>query len=176
MTGDTGSESHPVAASLMAAGMIVAILFFWWYARRYGPRKTSDWDNLSRKFPATDAHKFGGRYKNRNASFGNRNEASIDSAFLIEFAREGFLVTPNFAKTLPILIPWAAIREVRTIDPGFMKPVVLVNVEHEKRMCFHLPEDALATLQQNVPADRFRAEASLFEVIKDRWQHRADKP
>ncbi len=157
--------------------MIGAVCFFWWYSRRYGPRRTSDWDTLSRKFPATDVHKFGDRYKNLNASFGDRHEASIDSAFLIEFAQEGFLVTPNFARTLPILIPWASLHEVKPVIPGFiMKAVVLVTVDYEKRVCFHLPKDALATLQQNVPADRVRAETSLFGEIKNRWQQGHEKP
>jgi hypothetical protein len=47
----------------------------------------------------------GGRYRNRGTSFGERRNDSIDGAFLIEFAQEGFPVTPLFAKKSPILIP-----------------------------------------------------------------------
>jgi hypothetical protein len=43
-----------------------------------------------------------------------------------------------------------------------------VTADYEKRVCFHLPKDALAALQQNVPADRFREPTSLLDMIENR--------
>jgi hypothetical protein len=48
---------------------------------------------------------------------------------------------------------------------------VMVTLDYEKRVCFHLPKDALAALPQNVPADRFREPTSLFQMVKDRLQN-----
>ena len=87
--------------------------------------------------------------------------------FLIELAQEGFLVTVNFART-PILIPWSDIREVEQVDTGFLGPTVIASVDYDKRVRFHLPKDALAGLQQNVPAERFREPTSLLNMIKNR--------
>jgi hypothetical protein len=170
MIAAAASESHPVLGALMAAGMIGGILVFVWLFTRFIPRKTSGWKALSQRFSATDVHKFGGRYTGCTGSFGYGRGSSIDGAFLSEFAQEGLLVTANFAKQTPILVPWPSIREVETVEIIFGRTDVIVTVDYEKRVRFHLPKDALAGLQQNVPAGRFREPTSLLGLVKDRLQ------
>src|SRR5271154_5759514 len=77
-------------------------------------RYCTGWKALTQRFPATDFHKFGGRYKRQRGRFGGGLRQTT-GGFLIELAQEGFLVTANFART-PILIPWSAIRDVTELD------------------------------------------------------------
>lgn len=169
MTGADGSESHPFLAALIAGGMMAGVIVFWWLAARVVPRKASDWDVLAVKFPPNGAHKSGERYRRCTGSFGEHRGGNIDNAFLIEFAQEGLLVTANFARHLPILVPWPAIREVQTVDPGFLRAMVIVTVDYEKTMRFHLPREAMAGLQQNVARDRVREPTTFYELISKRF-------
>jgi hypothetical protein len=105
MTDTSGSENHPALAALMATGMIGGVFGFAWLFTRFIPRKTSGWEALSQRFSGTDVYKFGGRYPGCTGSFGHGRGSSIDGAFLIELAQEGLLVTANFAKQSPILVP-----------------------------------------------------------------------
>jgi hypothetical protein len=117
-------------------------------------------------------NKSGIQYKHSTGFFGPTRSGQVANAFLLEFAQEGLLITANFAKESPILIPWSAIVEVKTIEPGLVKTAVIVSVHYETRVHFHLPEDSLASLRQHIPAERFRKPESLFDEIKTRSQKR----
>lgn len=128
-------------------------------------RFQTDWKTLAQKFPATDAHKFGGRYNRQSGCFyrtGNR----INGVFRIELAHEGLLITADFAGRSPILIPWPAIRDVTETNLGFLSKAML-SVDYEKELKFTLPVKALKEIQQNVPTDRFH-KTSFSELIKKR--------
>ena len=165
------SENNPVMAALVAGTVIGAVIVWLWLFTRFIPRKMSGWDALAQRFAATDVHKFGGRYKGCTGTFGECRGGSINGAFRIEFAQEGLLVTASFAKRSPLLIPWSSIREVEVVELPFGLTKVFVTVDYEKRVRFHLPKDALAGLQQNVSADRFRAPTSVMDMIKNRLRN-----
>ena len=95
------APQYIVIILLMVAGAIACAVFI---SRFMGvlTRKTTGWRALTQRFPASDVHKFGGSYKNRNGIFGSGNE--VNKAFLIELAHEGLFITAGFDRA-PNLIP-----------------------------------------------------------------------
>jgi hypothetical protein len=84
--------------------------------------------------------------------------------FRIEVAQEGLLITAYFARRLPILVPWADIRDVEDVDLSSQVRIT-VNYENERRMTFRLPKEALSVIQQNVPTERLH-KTSFSQLIK----------
>jgi hypothetical protein len=137
--------------ALFTVGTIAFGVVIIWGFNAFG-RYSTGWKTLTQKFPATDFHKFGGRYKRQLGQFGTGLRRTT-GGFLIELAQEGFLVTANFART-PILIPWSAIRDVNELDVfGLLSSVKLV-VDYEPGLSFTIPKDALTVIQGNIPAER----------------------
>jgi hypothetical protein len=131
-------------------------------------RYCTGWKALTQKFPAADAHKFGGRYKRQIGRFGSGTKRAT-GGFLIEMAQEGFLATADFART-PILIPWSAIRDITELDMfGLFSSVELV-VDYEPRVSFTVPKDALTVIQENVPAERLH-KTVFWDAIRSRFQN-----
>jgi hypothetical protein len=128
------------------------------------------WKALTQRFPATDVHKFGGRYKRRTGYFDRGPDNAVSGQFLIELAQEGLLVTPCFARRSPILIPWSAIRDVSEANLFGLYSAVLVTVDYEKPVKFHLPTDALRAIQENVSAERFHKAASVLDAMINRMR------
>ena len=126
------------------------------------------WKALTQRFPATDVHKFGARYKNQSGDFGRGRGSVVSGTFLIELAQEGLLVTADFVKHLPILIPWSAIRDVSEANLFGFYSTVLLTVEYEKPVKFHLPTSALKAIHENVPAEKFHEARSFLDLIKQR--------
>jgi hypothetical protein len=126
-------------------------------------RHYTGWKALTQKFPATDVHKFGGRYKRQSAFIGNRQDSDVSGQFLIELAQEGLLVTANFSRD-PLLIPWSAIRDVEEMNV-FGWTQVRLTVDYESRLVFLLPKAALAEIHGNIPADRFH-QSDFWEKLK----------
>jgi hypothetical protein len=124
-------------------------------------RKATGWRALTQRFPAIDAHKFGGSYKKRNGIFGN-NECN--GFFLIELAHEGLLITADFDRT-PILIPWSAISAIDESSIFGFITMVHLTVNYERKLIFDVPKDALKAIQENVPAERFH-QTNFFELVK----------
>ena len=125
-----------------------------------------DWKALARKFPATDVHKLGESYSMQDGFYNcGGSSAALNYSFNIDIAKEGLLITGNFAKHLPILIPWADIRDVEYVDLSSQVRIT-VNYENERRMTFRLPKEALTVIQQNVPT-RLR-KTSFSQLIKNR--------
>ena len=127
------------------------------------------WNLLARKFPVTDVHKLGRSYSGRNGYYWRKgNRAYLNYLFRIELAQEGFLVTPYFARRSPILISWADIQEVDNVDlPGLSEVTITVNYENERHIDFSVPKEALAIIQEKVPAERWQKIDSLSQLIKD---------
>jgi hypothetical protein len=127
-------------------------------------RFCTGWKALTQRFPATDVHKFGGRYKRQTIFFGSSSRAAT-RGFLIELAQEGFLITANFART-PILIPWSAISDVTELDIFGLFSRVEVAVIYETKLKFTVPKEALTAIQEGVPAERFH-KAVFSELLKN---------
>jgi hypothetical protein len=172
MTAEMAPQGTTTAAGLMFAGVTVALIAIWWFFLRGMEKKTSGWDALQQKFPAREVTKPGIAFKHRSGFFGPTRQGQVANAFLLEFAQEGLLITPDFAKDSPILIPWSGIKEVQTIEPALVKTMIIVSVDYETRMHFHLPEAALSSLRQYVPIDRFRQPQNLVDEIKTRIKNR----
>jgi hypothetical protein len=129
-------------------------------------RYSTGWKALTQRFPATDVHKIGGRYKSQRGFFGsksNNNNARV--MLLVELAQEGFLVTPHFDKT-SILIPWSAITNILEVDMFGMGTYTQIVVDYEKRVKFTVPKEALIAIQENVPAERLH-KAAFSELLKN---------
>lgn len=159
-------------AGLIVTILIASVIALWWFFVRNQGRKTSDWDSLLRKFPTGAIHRTGARFKRCTGFFGDGRNGQVYEAFTLECAHEGLLITANFAKKTPILIPWPSVRDVETIDPVFTKTVVILSVDYEPRIRFHVPASALASLQQNLSADNFNKPQNLFDEIKNRINDR----
>jgi hypothetical protein len=134
------------------------------------------WKALTQRFPVTDVHKFGGRYKRQTGYFDRGPRNAVNGQFLIELAQEGLVVTPNFARRSPILIPWSAIRDVTETNLFGMRSVVLMTVDYEKELKFTIPKDALTAIQENVPAERLHQGMSFSELIKKRFYNPQETP
>ena len=130
-------------------------------------RYCAGWKALTQRFPATDFHKFGGRYKRQTGFFGSGRNRAFADMFLIELAQEGFLITANFART-PILIPWSAILDVSEVDMFGLFSRVELTVDYETRLRFTIPKEALTAIQENVPSERLH-KAAFSELIKNRF-------
>ena len=148
---------------LIAIGFGIAVLRIFYLTSKW----IAGWKALTRRFPATDVHKFGDKYKGQTGVFGHKFANSptvIRSQFLIELAQEGLLVTPNFAKRSPILIPWTDICDVSGTT---------LTVNYENQLKFTTPEEALTAIQESVPAERLHKAESLSQLIKTRFNHDA---
>jgi hypothetical protein len=164
-------EVSPAVGVLLFAGFLGVAALFAWLILRVIPRKVSGWDILARRFPAGVARPTGGRFAACVGFFRGSRSGNIRGAFLVECAPEGLLITANFARQLPILIPWSAIREVQPVATGFGRTDILVSVDFEKRMGFFLPAAALPELRRQVPPERVTAPTSLVEIITNRFRN-----
>ena len=147
---------------LIVAVVIVICIAFKRAADAFARNRTG-WKALTQRFPATDCHKIGEKYKNQDGYI--RGE-SFHKQFLIELAHEGLLVTADFDRT-PILIPWSAICDITEMSFfGLVSQVELI-VDKEQRMMFTLPKKALMVIQENVPAERLH-KVAILDLIRDR--------
>jgi hypothetical protein len=144
----------------------IAVMVAWMSGMNALSRIMSGWKALAQQFPATDVHKFGGKYKGQRGDIGRKMH--VQGVFLIELAQEGLLVTPDFAARSPILIPWSAIRDVSEVNLLGFYSTVLITVGCEKPMSFHLPADALQAIHENVPAEKFHKAGSFLDLINQR--------
>jgi hypothetical protein len=150
---------------LSVAGAVVLAIAFGRVVNAFN-RYSTGWKALTQRFPATDFHKFGEKYKRQSGFFGsNSNNNCVYGMFLIELAQEGFLVTANFAST-PILIPWSAITNILEVDMFGMGTHIEITVDYEKKLSFTVPKDALTVIQENVPAERLH-KAVFSELLKN---------
>lgn len=131
-------------------------------------RQLTGWKGLARRFPVTAAHTFGEKCPAGGSFAHIRNRIP---GFMIEFAPEGMLVTPDFAKTSPILVPWSAVGSVSEVA-AFGRSDVVLYVKCEKPFRLHFPSEAIPVLQRYLPAERFRKEESLSDLLKDRMNQR----
>lgn len=131
-------------------------------------RYATGWKQLTKRFPATEVHKFGGSYKRQTGFFDITAYGGVVSgAFLVELAQEGVLVTANFART-PLLIPWSAIRDVTETNMLGLKTCVRITADYEPILAFTIPKDALIAIQENVSTDRFH-QADFVELVKKKF-------
>jgi len=126
------------------------------------------WKRLTRHFPVTEVHPSGEKYR---VSGRFANVRNVISGFKVEFAPEGMLVTPDSAKTSPILVSWSDIDSVLQVTL-FGRSDVMVAVQFEEPFHLHFPSEAVPALQRYVPAERFRKEASLGDLIRNRMNQR----
>jgi hypothetical protein len=162
---ETGGFGRAVLIALPFVVTAVVLLRLRWFFR-----KVSGWDALAQRFPPMQVHKLGAEYRVKGMCGRLRSGRGSGSKFFrIAFAREGLLVTASFASDSPILIPWSSIREISGADFGSWGGDVCVRVDYEKPLLFHFPMEALALLQQNVPAERIQKFAtSLGELLRNR--------
>jgi hypothetical protein len=143
---------------------VIAVPVVLWFGFHAFSRFLTGWKTLAQRFSLTDVHKFGTKYRCSGAVGALRGSWPN---YVIEFAQEGFVVTPNFARRSPILVPWSGIREISEVDAGGWGDVVTVTVEYDKLMQFYLSKDALQAIRENVPTERLRKE-SFSQLIKNR--------
>jgi hypothetical protein len=153
--------------SLTTIGLIVSGLLLIRGIRAWG-RYCTGWNALTKRFPATGAHKFGGRYQRQTGFFGTSRNSSDGGGFTLELAQEGLVVTADFDRT-PLLIPWPAIRDVEEASLfGWTR--LLITVDYESRLRFTLPQEALREIQGNVPPERFHQSDFWKKLIKNLGQ------
>ncbi|MGD0769975.1 MAG: hypothetical protein ABSB42_17455 [Tepidisphaeraceae bacterium] len=168
---ETSGFGRDVLIALPFAIAAVVLLRMRWFFR-----KISGWDALAQRFPPMKIRALGAEYRVKGSCGRLRSgRGSGGKFFQIAFAQEGLLVTASFASESPILIPWSSIRQVSGADFGSWGGDVCVRVDYEKTLLFHFPKDALAVLQQNVPAERIQKFAtSVGELLRNRM-HQSSK-
>jgi hypothetical protein len=153
--------------------LAIAFIPFYYFLNR----KLTGWMGLTDRFPLHDLHKTGETYW--ATGFIRRQNSGRYRLYQIEFAAEGFIVTPNFARAWPILVPWSKIRNVAAMvnrGSSMFDSDVTIYVEDERGLGFSVPIAALATIQANVPADRIQqttlssssAIGGVFEMARNR--------
>jgi hypothetical protein len=153
----------------VAIGIVILLLFGWRALIMWNVA----WKVLAKKFPATDVHKLGKRYLRQDGFYNcGGSRAALNYSFCIEVAQEGLFITGDFAKRLPILIPWADIQDVEDVDLS-SKVRITVNYENDRSMTFRLPKEALTVIQQNVPGERLH-KTSFSQLIKNRLNQDPD--
>src|SRR5215469_9673826 len=141
MVNTTHADAGLLHTYLILVTSISAFLLLFWLLARWLPRKMSGWDVLAGKFPATDVHKFGGTFRGCTGFFGRCGGVTVKGGFHVECALEGLCITANFARRLPILLPWSAIREVDQVDPVLGVGRVIVFADYESQVHFDLPKN-----------------------------------
>lgn len=173
MTQTALADKHPVQAFLCVAGF-VAVAFILVQGFKLLFTKMAGWKSLAEQFPAPEIERPGTIFKNMSGWIGS---TEFERSFTLQLLQEGLLVRPSFAKRSPILIPWMNFREVQVSEGLFLghKQNILLKVACEKLVQFSLPPDVLPTVEQNIPAARFRkvkTPGSIGEVFKERWNNR----
>jgi len=166
-------ETHPVAAVLIIVGFIAAIFLFI-FGSRWQFAKSAGWKELVLKFPAPEIQRPGDTFKNMSGWIGSME---FRRGFQVQLIQEGLRICAFFASHSPILVPWSHISEVQVSEGRFLgyEQNILLTVEWDKRLQFSLPPAVLPTVQQNVPAGRFRKvkiPSSIGELVKERWNQR----
>jgi hypothetical protein len=161
---------------LLMVSVLTVILMAGWAGICSISRWQTDWKVLCERFPVTEVQRLGKKYKRRSGSFhlkSGRRPFCTNSAFSIELAQEGVLVTANFARRLPLLIPWSEICNVEDLT-AFGHEIVFLSVHYEKDVVnqnkiarFSLPIDALGIVLGYVPAELLHKE-NISELLKDR--------
>jgi len=147
-------SQHLLTALIVLGVFTVPVLL--WFGFHAFSRTLTGWKTLAQRFPPTDVHKVSGKYTCSGAvgSLGGNWPN-----YVIESAQEGLLVTPHFARHLPVLIPWSGVRSVSEVDAGVFGSVVTLTVEYDKLMQFHLSKEALQAIREFLPAELFRKQS-----------------
>jgi len=170
-------ESNPLAVALIVLGF-VACIFLFIFGSRALFAKMAGWKQLVGKYPAPEIERPGDTFKNLS---GNIGDTGFERSFTAQLLQEGLLVRPGFARRSPILIPWSKITEIAVSEGTIFgrEQNLQLTVEWEKWFLLSLPPKALPTLENNVPADRFRKEkippTSLRELLKEGWKNRKSR-
>lgn len=142
-----------LAISGLAAMALIMILF-----SNLVARQMSGWSAIARRFPMTAIHDAGDTYKKRNGIIGGIGLGR--RGFLnIRLAQEGVCLYPSFARHVPCLIPWSAIRRVSVSEPN-----LALTVEYERSFEFFLPAGALSSLKGKLSPELFHKAGAPFEA------------
>jgi len=169
MNNSTDSTAHPGEVLLILLGVIAALFLlvkgFFAFCRLL-----TGWSILTQRFPGTDAHGLGQKFRCRGyiAALGGKTN------YTIQIASEGLFIRAFFARKEPILVPWSSLKSVSETDAGFLGDVVMLEVDYEKGMGFHIPKELLEAIRGNIPADRIEKPKSLGDVIDDRLHGRSN--
>ena len=151
------AQFGPLAGVAAVFGFIAlgSMLLF----RGFSPitRKICGWDKLVRKYPLPHIDKTGEIYR-AGGLFGVRINTTPVGALNHSPSNppiKAFLSPPISRLTRQIFIPWIGIREASCVDEGSMGSVLTVTVENEWTLQFYLPQAAVPTIQNNIPAERF---------------------
>jgi hypothetical protein len=166
-------ERNPKVAVLILLGILVfPILMIFTFRKLFA--KMAGWKRLVERFPPTEIERPGETYRRQSGIIGR---SAFEGSFALQVIQEGLIVRPNFATKSPILIPWSQISAVSAPEGRFLgvEQSILLTVEWETALQFFLPHQALPTVEQNVPADRFTREkvpSSIGELLRERLKNR----
>lgn len=161
------AKKNPVAAIVLVLG-VIAVVFLWLRGFRWLGAKMAGWKEMIEKYPAPEIERPGEIYKEQTGYIGS---TKFERTFDIQLIEEGIRVCPDFASRSPILIPWSSVSEISVSDAGVFSSILLT-VNSEKSLQFRLPKDALPTIQEKVPTERFHKAASFSDQIKNRLNNR----
>ena len=147
--------SGPAAIPLILIG--VSLLVSWPLIFKKLCRKESGWDALAVRFPAATTLTLGETYKQQTGIIGNN---CYEQGFDVQLTPDGVRIRSSFARQTPILVPWASIR---TVSSG--RFILVLTVDYENKLEFHLPSIVSAVVKEHVPAERWQKRVSLIETV-----------
>jgi len=169
---------NPVVGLLLFAVVVVAVIYGIWTGFCAIARWNSGWKTLAGRFPMKNVESLGQKYTGQTGYFnarGWRSSVYTKSMFSVELAREGAVITPYFARKLPLFIPWAEICAVEDATL-FGTEIVQISAYYDKTivdsryiMRFTIPPEALALILEKVPAEILHKTSSFSELLKNRF-------
>lgn len=109
--------------------------------------KMSDWPNVAARYPSQP---FGGPREVYKGQTGVVGKMRMRRGFRIELFEEGLEITPRFAKTLPLFVPWSRLVSVESVPLS-----VLVTLDSGDTR-FYLPRAAFDFLRSRVQPEVLR--------------------
>jgi hypothetical protein len=110
--------------------------------------KMSDWPNVAARYPSQPFRHPLDVFKGQTGVVGKMR---MRRGFMIELFEEGLKITPRFAKTLPLFVPWSRLVSVESVPFS-----VLVMLDSIGDTWFYLPRIAFDSIRSRVRPEVLR--------------------
>ena len=126
---------------LAIVGFVVLVLL-WIRVLNWICIRMSDWPNMVARYPSPPLDQSREVFKWQTGAVGKMR---MRRGFMIDLLDEGLKITPRFAKTLPLFVPWSRVVSVESIPLA-----VIVTLDSTGKTCFYLPRAASDFIRSRV--------------------------
>jgi hypothetical protein len=133
---------------VLALVCVVVFVLIWIRVLNWLCIKMSDWPSMAARFPSQSFGQTGEVYK---AQMGTVGKMRMRRGFRIELFEEGLKITPRFAKSMPLFVPWSRLVSVESVPFS-----VLVTLDSAGNTHFYLPRAAFDCIRSRVRPEVLR--------------------